>query len=139
MTRRSPFSSFLNYLDNKAASSNSPVSSVGSNGRIRSYRDGLALYGIIIAQAYLNLSSDLTRLYAGAPRDAKGNIAVKNIEYDDLFVLANAALALLRAVQNVKDKHLQRLYQAVMIKKLAWNSAKSGKVALALARLIPGF
>jgi len=28
--------------------------------------------------------------------------------------------------------------EAVMAKKLAWNSAKSGKVSLALARLIPG-
>jgi len=220
-------------LLNKAASSNSPVSSVGSNGRIRLYRDSLALYGIIVAQAYLNLSSDLARLDAGASRDEKGNITVKNLGYNDLLVLADGTL--LRAVKNVKDKRLQRLYQAViddktpcrfagsvteiqcgsstmtisgkpsltalgmtifsqdgfagftgnykissgwsydqaleslknttkykkmaeevskytdsleskgkageavMIKKLAWNSAKSGKVSLALARLIPGF
>ena len=220
-------------LLNKAASSNSPVSSVGSNGRLRLFRDSLALYGIIVAQAYLNLSSDLAILDAGATRDKKGNIAVKNLGYDDFFILVDAAL--LKAVKNVKNKRLQRLYkavitdktpcrfagsvteiqcgsstmtisskpsltalgmtifsqdgfagftgnfkissgwsydqaleslknttkykkmaeevskytdsleskgkagEAVMIKKLAWNSAKSGKVSLALARLIPGF
>ena len=99
-------------LLSKAAASNGTVTSVGGdNARLRAYRDSLALYGVIVAQAYLNLSSDLAALNAGVTRDKDGNIQIHNLGYSDLLTLADGAL--LRAVDKISDKRLCRLYQTV--------------------------
>jgi len=215
------------------ASSDAMIRQIGNEDKIKKYRDNIALYGIIIAQAYLNLNADLSALEPAMNKDKSGHIVVQKIGYDDFQTLADGALY--RAVKHIGNKRLQKIYntiiadqrpcqfagtittiqcgssvvnlsippvlnalgmtifspdrymgfsgqyrvssnwsydqaleamkstskykkmaeevsqyadkmeskgqgkEAVRVKKLAWDSAKSGKVSLALARLIPGF
>jgi len=96
----------------KAAASSSRVSSVGGNEKkLQQYKNTLALYSIIIGQAYLYLSADLAAL-GEARKDKQGNITVDTIGYDDFLVLAEGALT--KALDKIKDKRLKKIYQAIV-------------------------
>jgi hypothetical protein len=91
--------------------SNNLFSSVTEDKRIRYYRDNLALYGIIIGQAYLNLTRDLAALNAGIDRDGEGHIVINKIGYDDFLTLADGAL--LQAVGQITNNTHKRLYESI--------------------------
>lgn len=96
---------------NKAATSNILFSSISEDKKIRDYRDNLALYGIIIGQAYLNLTRDLATLNTGVDKDGEGNIVINKIGYEDLLTLADGAL--LQAVSKITNKRLKRLLESI--------------------------
>ncbi len=97
---------------NKASASNSLISTITNDKKIRRYRDNLALYGIIIGQAYLNLTRDLAELGTEVTKDQEGNITLNNLGYDDLLALADGAL--LQAVTQITNKRLKRLLKAII-------------------------
>ncbi len=97
----------------KMAGSDAAIEMVGGDEKkIHKYRNNLALYGVIIAQAYLYLSNDLAALNDGVTKDETGKIIIKNLGYDDLQILADGAL--LRAVQHIKNKRLKELYTEII-------------------------
>jgi hypothetical protein len=103
-------------LLSKGATSNSSVTSIGGNNiQLQTYRDNLALYGVVIGQAYLNLSSDLAALNAKVTKDKDGNIVVHDLGYNDLLTLADGAL--LRAINKIHDRRLQKIYQSTVTDK----------------------
>jgi len=92
----------------KAAQSNSYISELADEPGIRSYRDCLAEYGSIVAQAYLYLTQDINDLKASVTKDKGGNIEVKGIGYDDFIILADSALQ--RALQGLKNETIKHTY-----------------------------
>ena len=100
----------------KAAASNCLVSTVGgSNEKLRQYKNAVALYSVIIGQAYLYLSSDLAALGNTGQRDKNGAITINRIGYDDLLTLAEGAL--IKATNKITDKRLKKIYQAIIMDK----------------------
>lgn len=76
----------------KIAASNGQVEGVGTENRIRAYRDCMIRYGATIAQAYLFLSGDLDGIKGSVSKGKEGQINVKGLGYDDFITLADAAL-----------------------------------------------
>ncbi|MEM7828464.1 MAG: hypothetical protein QW561_03910 [Candidatus Aenigmatarchaeota archaeon] len=99
------------YLS-KAAQSNSYVRDVADERELIQYRNCLAAYGAIIAQAYLYLASDLDDIKAGVSKDKDGNIEIRGIGYDDFVVLAD--LALQRALHRITNSTIERTYERLI-------------------------
>ncbi|WP_353685431.1 hypothetical protein [Thermodesulfovibrio sp. 3462-1] len=96
---------------NMAGQNYMPVGDVVDESKIRQYRDCMAFYGAVIAQAYLYLTQDLSSLKASLSRGT--NTVVKGIGYDDFVTLANAALD--RAVYGgITNKTIKRIYERIL-------------------------
>ncbi|MGO9016665.1 MAG: hypothetical protein ACLQF0_17020 [Dissulfurispiraceae bacterium] len=85
----------------KAAQSNVNIQSIADEKEIRAYRDCLAQYGSIIAQAYLYLTTDLGGIKGSVSKAKNSTITVKGMGYDDFIALADTALQ--RASQAVTN------------------------------------
>ena len=96
----------------KAAQSSSYLADIADEPGIRSYRDCVAYYGSVIAQAYLNLTQDLQDLKASVTKSKSGEINVKGMGYDDFILLADAALQ--KALQGFTNGTIKRVYERVI-------------------------
>jgi len=96
----------------KAAQSSSYIADIADEPGIRSYRDCLAYYGAVIAQAYLNLTQDLQSLKISVLKGRNGEINVKGMGYDDFILLADAALQ--KALQGFSNGTIKRVYERVI-------------------------
>lgn len=93
--------------------------------RILAYRDCLAQYGTIIADAYLNLEADLKEIKAQVVHDEKtGARSIKDLSLEDFQLLA--ADALTQAVTDVEagdlNPQMQRTYTSLQRSaQCSWN------------------
>ena len=96
----------------KSAQSSSYIADIADEPGIRSYRDCMAYYGAVIAQAYLNLTQDLQDLKASVTKSKSGEINVKGMGYDDFILLADAALQ--KALQGFSNSTIKKVYERVI-------------------------
>lgn len=96
----------------QAGETNAAVAGIGDEAGIRAYRNCLVSYGAIIAQAYLNLTGDLTSLKAAGEKDEEGNTIIKGMGYDDFVMLSESALQ--KAVQTIENKTIKRTLDRVV-------------------------
>lgn len=96
----------------QAGETNAAVAGIGDEAEIRAYRNCLVSYGAIIAQAYLNLTGDLTSLKAAGEKDKEDNTIIKGIGYDDFVMLSESALQ--KAVQTIENKTIKRTLDRVV-------------------------
>jgi len=99
------------YISN-AVQSRAYISNIADEDSIRDYRNCLAVYGAIIGQAYLYLTSDITELEAEVSKDDRGNIIVSGLNYADFTLLANTALS--RAISTIEDPLVKDMYQSAI-------------------------
>jgi hypothetical protein len=99
------------YLS-KAAQSNSFIRGIADEQAIRQYRNCLVQYGAIIAQAYLNLSADISNLGVSVSKDKDGNIIVRGLGYEDFINLADSALQ--KAIRGITNSTIKRMYSRAL-------------------------
>lgn len=97
----------------QAGETNADVSSLADEAGIRAYRDCMALYGATIAQAYLNLTSDINSLKSGISKGTEGNVAVQGMGYDDFILLAEGALH--KAIQGIDNKPILKTLNRIRL------------------------
>lgn len=93
----------------KAVQNRVYISQLADEDSIRQYRNCLSLYGAVIGQAYLYLTSDITEVEAEVSKDEKDNIIVSGLNYSDFILLANAALT--KSIASIEDPLVKEMYQ----------------------------
>ncbi len=96
------------YISN-AVQSRAYIANIADEDSIREYRNCLSLYGSIIGQAYLYLTSDITEVEAEVSKDDRGDIIVSGLNYSDFILLANTSIS--RAITSVEDPLIKEMYQ----------------------------
>jgi hypothetical protein len=96
----------------KAAQSSSYIADIADEQGIRSYRDCLAYYGAVIAQAYIYLTQDLQDLKVSVTKSRNGEINVKGMGYEDFILLADAALQ--KALQGFTNGTIKKVYERIV-------------------------
>jgi hypothetical protein len=111
------------WTDNVKASWLSQVASAGrpmaevagaDEPGVRAYRDCVALYGVTIAQATLLLVEDLKALPIEIQGDPRESATIRGIGYDDVQVLADAAVDRAAGPGGITDGFLKRLLASVL-------------------------